>query len=237
MKIIQIVNDLLVRKWLLIIFFSLGGAVIGASIAYLFPLPKVVSETYIRLTKGEDQNEALFQILTTLPKCATNLVQSNEDVLTQVISKVKASHRDLRVSVMGGNVDAVEKCLQKSVDFILKPKTERSSLMIDMLEKEIFVIDKILSFVNKNITAIKVGEHSNFPYPQELLLRKFRNLQEIDIIKNNGSYAWNYSTHLNSTIPLIALRFCIGALVGFLLGFLVVIFTCKSFDKFFIPKS
>ena len=234
-KLIDVIKYLLVRKWLIIFSFSLGGAIIGASISYFYPLPKVVAESSIRI-EG-DQNLALFMALLSLPKCSTNLVQSHEDVPVQVITKVKASPRDLSISVMGENMNTVENCLKTSIAFFLKPRVESSSAKIKMLEKEIIDIDDALSSFNKNRSLNKVGENLYLSYPQKLLLRKYEIHREIEDVKGNISYAWNYSTRLNSPIHLMTLRISIGALIGLLLGLLFFIFTNKSFGNLLIPRS
>jgi hypothetical protein len=216
------IKNSIFRKWILIVIFSLGGAVIGASIAYFYQTPKIKYVADIALRAGVDQNRAMYEITAILPKCSVDNVQSSKVTLIQTISNIKASPGLMALSVEGGDKISAENCLNKSVKFILTYQNSPIDTEVNDLQEEIVAIDQALSMRKANNNSLKFSDDSYSAYPQELLLRKYKILREIYEVKKGSARVLVSGLHQSSFISFVLLKFLIGAMFGFLVGVAII---------------
>jgi hypothetical protein len=238
MKYIQIeaVKNVIFRRWMTLLIFSLGGAVIGVLFAYINPPLKIKYIAEIGLRVGVDPIMAVYEIKATLPKCSIDKLQIPGRMSMQTISIIKASPGLIALIVEGSDKTGVEDCLKMSVDFILTYQNQNIEYEINALQKEIIAIDQALFLRKNDDGSIGFSDNSRATYPQELLLRKYKILREIHEIKKGSAHLFITSSHQISIISFVVLRSLIGTFLGLLFAIAMIFFRENSFRMFSTPR-
>lgn len=167
-----------------------------------------------------------------MPKCQNGNANVNKAALVQAVLPVKASPNYINLKISGDSVADVESCLLETAKFIIDARNKDINNRIYFLDSEVFAIDQVLHRFSKGnkLGAAEDGYLST--YPQDLLLRKYKILREINEFRENSSrVSGAFSTYENSILSLLILRCVVGILIGFLLGLLIIAFVDRT-DRF-----